>query len=144
VEESVSGSSSRERKPIRETEPVGAFEFAVYLLLVAGLWAVLHLLRGDTGGGRGSWAWDFALDAGSGLLCLWWIANVKGRFKNLGLMRWQIDFCFIVLAICLLPFACRLIGFLQALVLFVLLQIPVVFIRRRWIPAGFFPANTDF
>jgi hypothetical protein len=114
----------------RKITPLGAFEFSAYLLLIVGLWEVLHLLRGDVGGMSASRALKFALDAGSGFICVLWIFSVRGRLKSLGLMRWYLGFCFIVLAACLLLLALRVISFPLTLVLFVALQIPVVFIRR--------------
>jgi hypothetical protein len=135
--------ASPTRKPARQIEPLGALEFAVYLVLIAGLLAVLHLLRGDAGHGAWSWLVDIALDAGSLSLCLAWIACVKKRLKSLGLTHWHIEFCSVSLALCLLPVAFRVMSFTYALLLFVVLQTPVVFIRREWIPASFSPADTD-
>jgi hypothetical protein len=129
---------------VRQIKPLAGFEFAVYILLIAGLWHVLHLLRGDVRGGAWAWVFSVALDAGSLLLCLAWIVSVRGRLKDLGLTRWYIDFCSTVLILCLLPFAFRGLSFPHALILFVALQIPAVFIRREFIPASFFPAYTDF
>jgi hypothetical protein len=132
---------SPESEKARQMEPLAGFEFAVYILLIAGLWHVLHLLRGDAGGG--AWAIDLALDAGSLFLCLAWIVSVKLRLKNLGLTRWYVDFCSIVFILSLLAFAFRIMSFPHALVLFVVLQIPAAFVRREFIPASFFPADTD-
>lgn len=130
-------------RPSRVT-PLGAFEFAVYLLLIAGLWYVLHLLRGDVSGMAMARNLRHALDAGSGLLCVLWIFSVRGRLKALGWTRWTLTFCSIVLIPCLLLFALREISFQHALVLFVALQIPVVLIRREFIPARFLSVDTDF
>jgi hypothetical protein len=132
-----------EGKQARQSESLGAFDFAVYILLIAGLWAVLNLLRGDVGGGRWAWVFDVALDAGSLSLCLAWIVSVKGRLKNLGLARWTIDLCAIVLIVSLLPVSLRILSFLHALILFVALQIPVVFLRKEHLPARFLPAEFD-
>jgi len=118
-------------KPARKVTPIDALEFAVYVVLIAGLWAVLHLLRGDMGGLAHSRVLKLALDAGAGLLCVLWILSVRGRLKALGCARWTLAFCSIVLIPCLTLFALRVINFPHALVLFVVLQIPVVLIRRE-------------
>jgi hypothetical protein len=142
--ESDNVSASRPRRPSRRVTPLGAFEFAVYVLLVAGLWYVLHLLRGDVSGMAMARNLRYALDAGSGLLCVLWIFSVRGRLTSLGRTRWTLAFCSIVLIPCLLLFALRVISFSHALLLFVALQIPVVLLRRGSIPSRFLPVDTDF
>jgi hypothetical protein len=53
------------------------------------------------------------------------------RLKNLGLTRWYLSSCSIVLAVCGLPLFYSVIPFPHALVLFVALQIPAIFLRRK-------------
>jgi hypothetical protein len=130
-------------KPARPVAPLGAVEFAVFILLIAGLWHVLHLLRGDVGGMAHARNWRYALDAVSWLLCAPWFFCVRGRLKALGRMRLLMAFCFIVLIPCLLLFYIREITFPQALVLFAALQLPAVLLRREYIPARFFPEDSD-
>jgi hypothetical protein len=130
-------------KPAKPVAPLGAVEFAIFLLLIAGLWQVLHLLRGDVGGLPHARALRLAMDTASGLLCLAWIFSVRGRLKSLDRARWTLLFCVAVLAVCLLPLAFRLIGFPLAIVLFIVLQIPVVFLRREAISARLFPVDRD-
>jgi len=115
----------------------------VYVVLIAGLLHVLHLLRIDVSGMAHSRALKLAIDAGSGLLCMLWIFSARGRLKALGQMRWTLVFCSIVLIPCLLLFALRVISFPHALVLFVVLQIPAVLIRREFTLARFLPADED-
>jgi hypothetical protein len=136
-------SASQTRKPARKVTPIDALEFAVYVLLIAGLLYVLHLLRIDVSGMPHSRALKLALDAGSGLLCVLWIFRVRGRLKALGQMRWTLVFCSIVLIPCLLLFALRVINFPHALELFVALQIPAVLIRRESTLARFLLADKD-
>src|ERR1039458_4996287 len=124
-------------KPARPVAPLGAFEFAVFVLLIAGLWLVLHLLRGDVSGMAHSRNWRYALDAGSWLLCVPWFFSVRGRLKALGRMRWTAILCTIVLISCLLLFYFRVISFPQAIVLFIVLQIPMIILRRESISARF-------
>lgn len=128
-------------KPARPVAPLGALEFAVFMLLIAGLWRVLHLLRGDVAGMAHSRAWRYALDAGSWLLCVPWFFSVRGRLKALGRMSWTMVFCAMVFFSCLLLFYFRAITFPQALVLFAALQIPAVLLRREFIPVRFFPED---
>ena len=130
-------------KPARPVAPLGAFEFAVFVLLIAGLWQVLHLLRGDVVGMAHSRAWRYALDAGSWLLCVPWFFTVRGRLKALGRLRWTKVLCAVVLIFCLLMFYFRVITFPQAIVLFVVLQIPAVLLHRELIPARFFAEDSD-
>jgi hypothetical protein len=133
-----------ETQPAGWKAPVGNFEFAIHILLIAGVWAVLFLLRGDVGSGFKSWPWDIALDAVSVLVGALWIASVKGRLKNLGLMCWTTDFCLIVLAVSLPLFAFRVISLPLALAWFATVQIPAVFLRREFIPARLFSSDSDF
>jgi hypothetical protein len=125
-------------KPARPVAPLSALEFAIFLMLIAGLWHVLHLLRGDVAGMAHSRAWRYALDAGSWLLCVPWFFSVRGRLKALGRMRWTAILCTIVLISCLLLFYFRVISFPQAIVLFIVLQIPMIILRRESISARFF------
>jgi hypothetical protein len=126
-----------------QIDPVGGFEFATRILILAGLLWVLHLLRGDTGYGRMAWALDAALDAASVFVCALWAISVKGRLKKLGRMRSYLDFCTLVFIVCLLVMAFAGAGFSQALVLFAVLQIPVMLMRRESILARLFLADAN-
>lgn len=131
----------RKRKPARPVTPLGAIEFAVYIVLIAGLWHVLHLLRGDVAGLEMSHAFRIGLDAASTLLCVLWIFSVRGRFEAIGLIHWYPTFCSVVLAGCAMPFAIRVISFQHALIVFAVLQIPAVIVRREFIPQRFIPVE---
>ena len=130
-------------KPARPVAPLSALEFTVFLLLIAGLWHVLHLLRGDVGGMAHSRRWRYALDAGSWLLCLPWFFIVRGRLKALGRMRWTMVFCATVFFSCLLLFYFRVISFPWAIVLFVVPQIPVIILRKETISGRVIPVDSD-
>jgi hypothetical protein len=143
LSESANAAAAQKSKPSRPVTPLGAFEFAIYLLLIAGLWQVLHLLRSDMSIMPHARVWKLSLNAASVLLCLAWFFSVRGRLRSLGRTRWTFAFCAFVLAVCLLPLAFRLIGFPLAIVLFVALQIPVVFLRRGALSARFFPVDRD-
>jgi hypothetical protein len=126
----------KKAKPARPITPLGAIEFAVYVVLIAGLAFVLHLLRGDLAGLAMPRAWRIALDVTSALLGVPWILCVRGRFRSLGLTYWYPAFCSFVLVACVLLFALGVINFQHALILFAVLQIPAVILRREFIPAG--------
>ncbi len=134
--ENVSAPSALPKmKPARPITPLGAIEFAIYILLIAGLWFVLHLLRGDVAGMAMSRALRIALDAASVLLCVPWIFSVRGRLSTLGLTHWYPVLSAIVLIVCAVPFALRVISFNHALIFFVVLQVPAVALRREVIAA---------
>ena len=135
AEEPAKPAASHKRNA-RPVTPVGAIEFAVYVLLIAGLLFVLHLLRGDLAGLALPRALRYALDAASGLLCVPWIFSVRGRLSRLGLMHWFPIFCAIVLIASAVPFALHIISFQHALVVFAVLQLPAILLRREFIPAG--------
>jgi len=74
----------------------------VYVVLIAGLLHVLHLLRIDVSGMAHSRALKLAIDAGSGLLCMLWIFSARGRLKALGRCagRWSFVRLCLSLACC--------------------------------------------
>ena len=143
VQRESSPAAAEKSEPVRPGTRLGSFEFAVYLVLIAGLWHVLHLLRGDAGAGPMAWAVDSGVDAGAFCLGVFWVNNMRGRFRDAGLLRWAIDCCLIVFTASALPLAFNVMSFSQALILFAALQIPVVFIRRGAIPARLLPADAD-
>ena len=128
-QEAIGVSAMRKGKPVRPDLSFDGVEFAVYSLLIAGLWYVAHLLRGDAGLGEMSWAPDLALDAGALFLCVLWMICVTGRLRNAGLLPWALDFCLFILAASLLPLAFGVISFQGALLVFAALQLPAVFTR---------------
>jgi hypothetical protein len=143
AEDAARPSATRKIKPARRVAPLAALDFAVYVLLIAGLWYVLHLLRSDVSGMPHSRALKYALDGGSAFNCLLWVFSVRGRLKALGRLSWTLDYCFITLVPCLLLFALRYTRYSHALILFVILQIPAVFLRSETIPTRIFPVDAD-
>jgi hypothetical protein len=130
-------------KPARKVTPIGAIEFAIYLLLIVNLWNVLYLLRGDVSGYLQVKTMRMAMDAASTLLGVAWYFALRGRLKALDRVRWTMHFCALTLVPCLLLFYFRELRFLQALILFTALQIPAVFLRCEWIPARWVPEDQD-
>lgn len=131
------------RKPAWPVTQIGAVEFVVYLALVLNLWNVLHLLRSDVNGFAHAKNIRMAMDAVSVLLCLPWLYLIRRRMKALGRLRWAPHFYFLTLIPCLLLFYFRELRFLQALILFAILQIPLAFLRREWMPARLIPEDRD-
>jgi hypothetical protein len=125
----------------RDVTPLSAFEFAVFVLLIAGLLQVLHLLRGDFRVTAHAEEIRAALDAGSGLLGVLWVLSARGRLQALGLMRWTLELCCIVLAVCLLPLTLRAISFPVALAIFISLQVPAVLLRIESSPENIPPTD---
>jgi hypothetical protein len=59
-------------------------------------------------------------------------------------VRWTMHFCALTLVPCLLLFYFRELRFPQALLLFAILQIPVIFLRLEWIPPRLIPEDQEF
>jgi hypothetical protein len=125
----------------RDVAPLSPFEFSVFVLLIAGLLQVLHLLRGDFRVTAHAEEIRAALDAGSGLLGVLWVLSARGRLQALGLMRWTLELCFIVFAICMLPLTLRAISFPVALAIFISLQVPAVLLRIESSPENIPPTD---
>jgi hypothetical protein len=125
------------RKPARPVTPIGAVEFSIYLFLLVNLWYVLHLLHIDVSGFVHVKALRIGLDGASVLLLAPWILCVRGRLQALGRLRWAMHFCALTLIPCLLLFYFNEMRFLQALILFAVLQIPAIILRREWISKRF-------
>jgi hypothetical protein len=128
-------SAPKRREPARLITPIGAIEFAIYVALIVGLAYVLHLLRGDVAALGKPRALRIALDVATALLAVPWILCARGRFRSLGLTYWYPAFCSIALVACVSLFALGVINFQRALILFGVLQLPPVVLRREWFPA---------
>ena len=139
----VAHAASPNEKNGKTSQPVSGFEFAVYAVLIAGLWDVLHLLRGDVTG-HDSRIFQGAIDLGSGVVAVGWIVSVHERLRALEKARWTLDFCVVAVAACLVPFAFKRIDFRQMLVLFIVLEAPLFFARRKVVSAKFLPNNQDY
>ncbi len=121
------------KKPTRPIAPINAVEFAIFLFLLINLWNVLHLLFGDVSGFTHGRALRFALNTGSWLLLVPWYFTIRGRLQALGCARWTAHFCTLTLIPCLLLFYFHELHFFHSLILFAILQLPAIFLERRWI-----------
>jgi hypothetical protein len=127
------GAAPAPQKTARPVAPINAVEFGLYLFLLINLWNVLHLLQSDVSVFNHAKNLKLALQAGSWILCVPWYYSLRGRLSALGRVRWTIYFCALTLLPCLLLFYFRELHFLQALLLFAVLQLPIIFLRRKWI-----------
>jgi hypothetical protein len=107
---------------------VGRFTFLLWALLVATLWGSLSYLRPRSGDGFAS----YIAVAGVCLLAMIWMQCVEGRLQDAGLSRWYAWPYAVTLPFgCILLHAFKVVDGPQALLLFVLLQIPTVFIPSK-------------
>lgn len=127
-------------KPIA---PLGAFEFAWYLFLIANLWEVLHLVHGDVGGFPHPTALKYAISACSWLLLIPWFFIVRGRLQALGRARWAIAFCAVFFIPCFALTHFRFVNFTAALILFAALHISMIFLPRQLISSNSIPIDKD-
>ena len=135
--------SKRSREAVGAGRSLDGIEFAVYTLLIAGVWYVAHLLRGDAGRGPMSWAADLASDSGTLVLCVLWVICVTRRLRDSNLQFWAVDFWLFILVASMLPFAFGAINIQAALLIFAALQIPAVFIPRGSSSTGPLPVNMN-
>jgi hypothetical protein len=131
-------------KPARPVTPIDALHFAWFLFLLVNLLQVAHLLRGDVGAMAHGRFLRFALDACALLLLLPWFFSLRARLSALDHARWALPWSAIILLICLPLNFFHLVAFTWALLLFAALQLPLVLIRRAWIPARFRPEDSGF
>ena len=132
------------RKPARPITPIGAVEFAIYLFLLVNLWNVLRLLLIDVSSFDQVKNLRIGLASASVLLLIPWIFSIRGRLKALGRARWTMHFCALTLIPCLLLVYFRELRISQALILFTILQIPIILLRREWIFARLIPEDQTF
>jgi hypothetical protein len=142
-EEAYRKTIERRRVQAQKVAPLGALEFAWYILLLAGNGYVLHLLWGDAIGFAHVRLFRYGIDATYVLLCVLWGLSVRGRLRALGLMHWTMGFCCIVLAACLLTLYYDLLTFMYTLLLFIAFQLPAVFLRQELIPGRVSSLDSD-
>ncbi len=108
--------------------PVGRFTFLLRVLLVAACLAAFFQLwqRADSELAM----WELGLF--SLLFGLIWVLDASGRLMDAGMPRSFSNHCEAIIALMsFLPFAFKLLTVPQALALFVLLQIPMVFLQSK-------------
>jgi hypothetical protein len=109
-------------------KPVGRFTFLLWGILVAALWGSLSYLRHRSDS-------DFAeyiAVVGECCLAMIWMQCVQGRLLEAGLSRWYAwPYTVTLPFVCILLLVFKVVNGQQALLLFVLLQIPTVFIPSK-------------
>jgi hypothetical protein len=112
---------------------VGPFAFLRRLLVIALLWVPLIYMDGASNGGIGTWVARF----GYFILGYAWLMNADGRFEDAGWgFNWEgKQYCLVVSVTSLMPLAVHWVNGYGALVIFVLIQIPTVFLRSKPVPA---------
>jgi len=117
---------------------VDRFAFLRRLLVIAVLWSPLIYVDGVSSGGVGTWI----ARLGYSVLTFAWLMNSDGRFKDAGWRgptgHWQ--YCVVVSVATLMPLAVHWVNGYQALAVFVVVQIPIVFPKSKPSPQTLYSA----
>jgi hypothetical protein len=132
-EETMRKRRLRRSKRARRVSHDQRVSFTVSVFLIAVFLGILNTLRAKTN----SEIEALVLGLFSLFLGFVWFILLKMRLDESGLSHWHKNTFLFVLAACFLPYAYRLIDFRQALALFVVLQIPLLFIRNKQAPTEF-------
>lgn len=126
------GEKYRERVAQRRKDAkpfvVEPFAFLIRLLVIAGVWALLVLM--NTSGGP-SLVW--VARGGYFILAFAWIMNATGRLEDAGWAHswYPSQYCLAVSVTSLMPLAVRWVNGYEALAIFVLVQVPTVFLKSK-------------
>lgn len=109
-------------------KPIGRFMFLLWVVVVAALWGSLSHFRPRSDGGFAS----FIAVAGVATLAMLWMQAVEGRLLDAGLPLWcRWPYVLILSFGCILLHSFKVLDGPQALALFILVQVPTVFIKSR-------------
>lgn len=118
----------------KEVKPflVGPFAFLRRLLFIVLLWVPLIFMDGASNGKTGTWI----ARLGYFILAYAWMMNADGRFEDAGWgFNWEgKQYALVVSVASLMPFAFHWVNGYGALAIFVLIQIPTVFLRSKLVP----------
>lgn len=108
---------------------VGPFAFLRRILVIALLCIPLIYLDGSSNGKTGTWI----ARLGYFILAYAWLMNADGRFEDAGWgFNWEgMQYCLVISVVSLMPLAVHWINGYEALGLFVLIQIPTVFLKSK-------------
>lgn len=126
------GEKYRERVAQRRKDAkplvVEPFAFLIRLLVIAGVWALLVLM--NTSGGP---ALVWVARGGYFILAFAWIMNATGRLEDAGWAHswYPSQYCLAVSVASLMPLAVRWVNGYEALAIFVLVQVPTVFLKSK-------------
>jgi uncharacterized membrane protein YhaH (DUF805 family) len=116
-------------KKMRQVRPISPKGFFVTLLVIFCFWSLMIYLDDASGHGVGSWiAW-----IGYVVLVFTWFGNVARRLKDAGWAHGLLpaQYCIVVLVATLMPHAFHWVTGYGALAIFVLIQIPIVFLPSK-------------
>jgi hypothetical protein len=105
------------------------FEFLRILSVIAFIWIPLIYMDSTSGDGIGSWI----ARIGYSILVFFWMTFAHGRFEDAGMAHsgYVPQYFLIVSVASMMPFAVHWVNGYGALVIFVLIQIPTVFMRSK-------------
>jgi hypothetical protein len=107
---------------------VGPFMFLLSVVLVSSLWAAFEHLKMKLGGSVS----PIIFDCGFSILGMLWTRVVEGRLRDAGLPRWYMWPYIVTLSLgCILLLICKVLDGPKVLGLFVVMQVPTVFIKSR-------------
>lgn len=108
---------------------VGPFAFLRRLLVIALLWVPLIYMDGASNGKAGMWIARF----GYFILAYTWLMNADGRFEDAGWgFNWEgKQYALVVSVASVAPLALRWVNGYGALAIFILIQIPTVFLKSK-------------
>jgi hypothetical protein len=126
----------------KEVMPIlaGPFAFLCRLLLIALLWVPLIYMDGASNRKTGTWI----ARLGYFILAYAWMMNADGRFEDAGWgFNWEgKQYALVVSVASLMPLAVHWVNGYGALAIFVLIQIPTVFLRSKQKPDEPLPEST--
>jgi hypothetical protein len=105
------------------------FEFLRILSVIAFIWIPLIYMDSTSVGGIGSWI----ARIGYSILVFFWMTFAHGRFEDAGMAHsgYVPQYFLIVSVASMMPFAVHWVNGYGALVIFILIQIPTVFMRSK-------------
>jgi hypothetical protein len=127
--ESRFGKLLAERRRTQKRFLVTPSAFLNRLLVIALFWVPLIYLDAFSRGGFGTWL----ARSGYFILIYAWLMNVQGRFEEAGWIEgwYGAQFCLVVIVASLMPLAVNWVNAYVALAIFVLIQVPAVFLLRK-------------
>lgn len=127
----------KKRVPIAKTNELalcGPFEYLRILLIIAFIWIPLIYMDATSGGSLG--LGKFLAYLGYFILGFVWITFANGRFEDAGWTRSNTtaQFSLVASVVSLMPLAFHWVNGYGALAIFVLIQVPIVFLKSKPIP----------
>jgi hypothetical protein len=121
------GKRLEERRKVEKPFLVAPFSFLRRLLVIVFLWTPLIYMDSVSNGEIGTWI----ARLGYFILIFAWMMNADGRFEDAGWgFNWEgAQYCLVVSVASLMPLAVHWVNGYEALAIFVLIQIPTVFLK---------------